>query len=235
MITLDNVLQKYDDYKRGIIDKWIDDRLEKNNNEGLKFIFWHTFPRGRRDELSDRYYNGTIDLLKLETDEHAVSKLLEYDEDTIRDKLKEKLTNAKDIDMVISMVQFMRNTDTNPYKYFKTIITKEENGIYKAYYKLDGIKQIGDKLATFVIRDIVLINQKLKTNFDADEYRLMFPVDTWVRQKGKELLNEQNIDDYHLKSRLIELCKTKSLTNSDPLAPLKLNVGLWWMGKHQSD
>jgi hypothetical protein len=73
MIALDDVLQKYKYYKRDVIEgnNWIDDKLEKNNNEGLKFIFGHTFPRGRRDELSDRYYNSTIRLLGLEMDEQA--------------------------------------------------------------------------------------------------------------------------------------------------------------------
>jgi hypothetical protein len=101
--------------------------------------------------------------------------------------------------------------------------------------KLDGIKQIGDKLATFIIRDIILINLESIENFDDDEYRLMFPIDTWVRQKGKELLHKQEIDDKRLKTDLINLCKEKGLTSSDPLTPLKLNVGLWWIGTHPSD
>ena len=230
---LQKYIEKYEDYKREIIEKsnWIDKDLGMPNN-GLKFIFGHAFFRGRSDDLSEKYRKSTIKLLGLETDEQAVPKLLEDDEGTIKDKLKSVLTNPKDIDMVNSILQFMRDTNTNNlYEYFKTIITKEKNGLYKAYYKLDSIKQIGDKLATFIIRDIVLINSEYKANFDTFEYQLMFPVDKWVREKGKDLLKDQDIDDPHLKSGLIELCKDK--TYSDPLAPLKLNVGLYWIGTNQ--
>ena len=51
-------------YCRRYLDYWNNKRLQDDWWEALKFFFNHSFPRGRRDELSNEYYYFTIRALE---------------------------------------------------------------------------------------------------------------------------------------------------------------------------
>ncbi|MCP2619782.1 hypothetical protein NLC35_00835 [Candidatus Aminicenantes bacterium AC-334-K16] len=57
--------QAGEDYcQQNLLNEWHNDILERNWWEGLKFFFSRTFPRGRREELSNEYYSFTLKVLK---------------------------------------------------------------------------------------------------------------------------------------------------------------------------
>lgn len=129
------------------------------------------------------------------------------------------LNNDEDIMMVLDVLLLISDKKKrNIYNYFKDRIS--QNDITKAFKELMNIRAIGEKLATFIIRDIALINPdtiKLK------DHKLAFPVDTWVdniarklgyREKGHEELSEKIIPD----------CQENGID------PLKFAAGLWYLG-----
>lgn len=51
-------------YCKKYLDSWDKEKLQNNWWEALKFFFSHSFMRGRRDKLSNEYYNFTLKILE---------------------------------------------------------------------------------------------------------------------------------------------------------------------------
>ncbi|MFP4041727.1 MAG: hypothetical protein ACLFT6_03085 [Bacteroidales bacterium] len=66
---------------------------------------------------------------------------------------------------------------TNLYKFFYGLVKKDKMDI--AYSELNKLYGVGDKIATFFLRDTVIMN-----NYDiaVNNMKYVFPVDTWVAQ-----------------------------------------------------
>ena len=95
----------------------------------------------------------------------------------------------------------------------------------KAYNDLiKNIRAVGDKIATFIIRDIGLLNPGLINS----KYEYAFPVDTWVRQISKEKFGLE-AKDSEIKKFFIEKCKA---VRQDPL---KFAAGIWYLGFNALD
>lgn len=139
------------------------------------------------------------------------------------------LENDKDLLMVMSYFNFITsNNIENIYTYTKKMI--KENNIKKVYEELDSVSNIGDKIATFIIRDIGLLNEGLIN----DDYEYAIPVDTWVMQISNKI--GSNIDGSltdkkrnELKKFLIGICHENNID------PLRFAAGLWVLGYHSLD
>lgn len=94
-------------------------------------------------------------------------------------KKKISLQNDLDLFMVLDVLNLMaeKSENLNLFDKFNKLIIN--NRIKEAYTKLVKISGIGDKIATFILRDIILLNN-YKLNSKQIEY--VFPVDTWVAQ-----------------------------------------------------
>jgi hypothetical protein len=64
LILLKNVERLGETYRDKYLTTWDSDKLNSDWWEALKFFFNHSFPRGRRDTLSNEYYCFTIDRLQ---------------------------------------------------------------------------------------------------------------------------------------------------------------------------
>ena len=113
----------------------------------------------------------------------------------------------------------------NIYSYFKNEITN--SGVKKAYDELVKIRGIGDKIASFIIRDIGLINSGLIIR-DSD-YEMAFPVDTWVRKIAPKFDCNEKDSDEQIKIYLIKKCKDCKVD------PLRFAAGLWYLGFNSLD
>jgi len=219
--------------------------LEENWWEGLKFFFGHTFFRGRRDQLSAKYYQFTIQALQThfnisnENLMNAYNRLISATEDKIEEILQEPreveinwesntytkelcLNNEKDRKMVLAVLNFMRKikeVNKNVYQYLKNRISQGE--IKKVYEELKDLYGIGDKIACLIIRDILLLNPEI--NIKKENYKYAFPVDTWVRKVANKLGVSDN-DDERIKESLINKCDELKVD------PLKVAAGLWYLG-----
>jgi len=238
------------------------DRLERDWWEALKFFFSRSFMRGRRDELSARYYEFTVEALKeyfainetnkeeaysrlvAQREFYCIAKMLKkkslksYPEfsaivesnpiiKALTDKTKARkdslaLGNIGDIVMVLEVLAFISEGEhkSNIYSYMIGKINGEAD-TKTLFRELLGMKYVGDKIAAFIIRDILLLNPGLKLK--DDEYEFAFPVDTWVNQIAEKLgCNRKTIEG--TKKCLIQKASENSLN------VFKFAAGLWYLG-----
>lgn len=255
-------------YKNWDVNKNV---LTTSVEDGFKFIVAHLFYRGRGDELSIQYYRVFYKYLKLcdSLNEEKIGKTLEIlgnisPETTSSKKsseikgsnqlmqnielpegLKNHKINFKDIQMLISVFglqqKFFKEHPENPnlYNYFVELI--KDHKMDRAYYELVQLEQVGDKLESFTLRDIVFSSPALQLlEFTNLEYTLLFPVDTWVKKAvvdirfGVEELKKdiKKFSDYGIKLFAITLCHNEKLIGQKeyPLFPLKVNAGMWLQG-----
>lgn len=146
---------------------------------------------------------------------------VEWDKKTYTKEIH--LGNDEDIMMVLDVLKFILSDNRkNIYNYLKNII--ENIGAKKTYDELKGLRAISDKLSSFIIRDIGLMNPGLITK----DFEMAFPVDTWVKRIALKLdCDDENIKD--VKNYFITKCVDNNLN------PLKFAAGLWYLGFHSLD
>lgn len=122
------------------------------------------------------------------------------------------LKNELDLLMVLDVLNFLvKNNEPNIYSYIKRHMENGDNE--KIYNQLTSITGIGDKIASFIMRDIGLLN-----NIEMEKYDYVFPVDTWVAQvAGKIGCNKSSF-------RGIKECSLKNCMNYQ-VDPLKFAAG----------
>lgn len=131
-----------------------------------------------------------------------------------------RLTNDEDLMMVLDVLKLISCPERqNIYCHLKDLLC-QPNGPETAYKELTNLRAVGDKIATFVIRDIGILNPGL---VEGDNFRFAFPVDTWVSKLAKKLGCEKT-DVEAVKIYLIEECCRYNRN------PLLFAVGLWYMG-----
>jgi endonuclease III len=151
---------------------------------------------------------------------NSIIKALTAERKKIKDALP--LGNVGDIVMVLEVLNFITENDQhkNIYNYLLRKIEKMSS-IGEAYQELNDIKYVGDKIASFVIRDILLLNPQI--SIKDSEYEFAFPVDTWVNQIADRLgCKKKTIEE--TKKCLI----AKSIENG--INTFKFAAGLWYLG-----
>lgn len=105
----------------------------------------------------------------------------------------------------------------------------ENEGVTNTYNWLIKIDEVGNKIAGCVLRDIIwLYNLEGKLHFTEKDRLCLVPVDTWVRQIGRNLFG-QNITDKEMKKKISDAC-TKC-----KVSLLATNQGIWYIGAHAFD
>jgi len=185
-------------------------KFKKEKNIGRGNSIKH---RDFRNEIAEK--NPIIKLLitpaKLE---------IKWDNETYNKKIF--LGNDEDVMMVLDVLKFISNDNKNIYNYLRNTIVN--SGVKTAYEELTKMRAISDKIATFTIRDIGLINSGIVNK----DYEWAFPVDTWVSKIARKLgCNSKDVEE--IKQYLIEKCKDTDID------PLKFAAGLWFLGFHSLD
>ncbi len=253
-----HVLGDYDSYYKLLTkDDLSEEKLigVKNSGAAFKFIMGHLMLRGRNDNLSATYADNFLKILR--TDEYQTIEqpiadleklktawtLIQNEEPLTFQKLSEKFgvgpiwpdykVNRRDLKMIIDLLRYQiklfESDKSNMFDYLVDLILQKN--LIQAYSDLLEISNVGDKLSSFTLRDIIFLISKSKSiEFHNSDYPLLFPVDTWVSKGGKQLLGlpEDPVNPFVLKVRLISLCKTLPEMEIDPLIPLKLNAGIWY-------
>lgn len=95
------------------------------------------------------------------------------------------------------------------------------------YHELDGIWQIGTKVASFYLRDLVCI-YGLDTFVAKDDLKFLQPIDVWVRKVAHRLgvTSDENCPENQVRSRIIEACAQTGVS------AFKFNQGAWYLGKN---
>ena len=229
---------------------------QKNWINAFGFILEHLMMRGRPDKLSYNYTNFYLERLQLDNnvDVESLQKKINILSECLESLQKEKKRikpdefaqkfegdsrntvnkdhlNKNDIRMVMDLLCFQKKIFDNTKNIFDYLVTLiSEHSIIEAYQCLTQIDYVGDKLAAFTLRDIMFLSEKSRTiKLKPYDYLLLFPIDTRVNQKAMEILGiDEEIDPLILKIKLINLCEEQGFIEKDPLAPLKLNAGMWY-------
>lgn len=203
------------------------DLIYNDWHKSLDFVFSKVFYRGRRDELSERFMNAVLETLK----KFHLAK--NYDKSLLEIRLKENGVNnladrtmvAEMLDFVFSLSEFYKN---NLVRYS---VEKIKNGeIAEVFSEFDKIFAIGDKLASFYLRDVVLVF-KLENNLKLEDFFYCQPIDTWARQVAIKL---KMIDRQEKKNEEIKLSIIKACKKAD-VSPLLFNAGAWMVGAKSFD
>jgi len=280
IILAENLETLGEKYESEHLSIWKKNQLQTDSWFALKFFFYHSFMRGRRDKLSVEYYTFTVSVLKKYFDTNNLASELKkandfnlFNTDNIRKLKKIKRNSIKhrdfgtevkdknslvsiltteikieqefpkgyhynkticlqnDIDllMVLDTLNFISEAleKQNIYNYFYNLIASGNIG--SAHNELIKLSGVGDKLSTFFLRDIAIIN---RSNITAEQIEFVFPVDTWVAQitnliSGKienrfSAENPDEIKDFYI----------KNFSNSN--FPL-IAAGLWYLGYYSLD
>lgn len=102
--------------------------------------------------------------------------------------------------------------------------------LFDHYDELDHIFQVGEKIASFYLRDLVFI-YGLDSLISKDELKFLQPIDVWVRKVAHRLgiISAENCPEDRVRSQIIEACAQAGVST------LKFNQGAWYLGKYAFD
>lgn len=222
----------------------------------LRFFFDRAFYQGRRDELSWKFEQATLQALDNVFGQSAKSRqrsLWElYDNGLLakenwgnqRNFLRIALEGIYKIDgvesktgkkgdrlMVQSVLGFICNekrcSRPRPLNIIRYMVDNiKDKKVASLAKELDGIYQVGEKIYSLLIRDVVDLFG-LSKRLTADDFKYLQAVDTWVEQ----LANKLGFDGSrtNLTVKLAETCRRYKV---DPIA---FNQGAWYLAAHSFD
>ncbi len=226
-------LKAVEQYGNRYIREYLSGALERHEAitsdplEALAFMYGKMFMRGRRDEVSVIFRDRTLEVLR------SYKRLPDIDPGTLDTSLREaRVNNRYDRQMVKESINFVSNELQNyGCNVFNWAVDAIQNGsAAEAYGALTNIFAIRDKLATFYLRDVALL-EDIEESISSEHYVYFQPVDTWVAQVAARLSIVDEDDRRKLstvKSRIINECLAADVS------PLLFNAGAWMVGAHAS-
>jgi len=145
--------------------------------------------------------------------------------------LQHKVNKSGDRLMVISTLGFINKLeDLNIVNYAVTNIRKGQTA--EIFKELLSICSVGDKIASFFLRDVASVFE-LEPVLTASDYVYLQPVDTWVRQVLEKtgILAESYNDSKlkQLKQMVVDHCLKYNVS------PIRFNQGAWYVGANAFD
>jgi hypothetical protein len=215
------------EYRKNHLGAYSREDVKSDYWQGLVFFFDHIFYQGRLDTVSIRVRNAAVDVLEQTMFRHTpIGEERDYRNlDTALSQVigKGYVGKRRDIDMTISALHYIAHLPKcNLTQY---AIRKIEAGeIAQLYAELDSIQQIGPKIASFYLRDLVSLFDLEKCL--ADEVQIWLqPVDVWVERLAQSIgLVAINATHAQIQQAIIDLCREKGYS------PLLFNQGAWYMG-----
>ena len=221
----------------------------------LRFFFDRAFYQGRRDELSWKFEQATLKALKEVFGRSASSRKRMlwqlYDTRSLgkanwnnkHSPLRKSLEKQYDVQgrpsrtgkkddnvMVVDVLNFIcenassKSQPLNLVKYMKEGIRCGK--IVKVAKQIDGIYQVGPKIYSLLLRDVVDLF-RLSKCLTPDDFKYLQAVDTWVEQLAIKL-------GFHgsktkLAVDLAEACQKHAVN------PIAFNQGAWYLAAHSFD
>lgn len=211
----------------------------------LIFFFDRAFYQGRNDKVSGYFEQATIKALSsvlanLSSSEgrpvslKGLSHWLDRDKwrsqgNPLWDALSKKYDTAngkkygtgreRDREMVLSTLNFTVNhcEDCNILEY--SIRHIQDGKIAMLSDELHSIVSVGDKIASFFLRDTVFVFD-LESYLKPKDYYYVVPIDTWVGKVASKLGIEANAEAIAI------VCQ------QNDVSPIKFDQGAWYLGSH---
>jgi hypothetical protein len=232
-------------YRTDHLRKYDPDRLIADWWEALQFFFGRAFYQGRRDNISARVHTAALEILS-PLFSHA-NKTEQYNESrredwaSIESGLRKKIGRGfvgkgGDVRMTISTLNFIGQLpDLNLVKYSVGLI--KEGRSLNHYLELqsgvnirgEGIFQVGDKIASFYLRDVVSL-YGLDEYVTAESAVVLQPIDVHVKKVcGLLGIAEKGDSNSKIKNRIVSVCRQQSIS------PILFNQGAWFVSSNHPD
>jgi len=236
--TIKKIINYGDKYiEKYLTDVFNTDLMLKNWWEGLQFFLSRSFYQGRRDTISMRVEEKAMDVLQefVKTNNNDATFLINPNNfPEIKNALKEvigkgKIGRGRDIDMVISILDFVSKlTEQNIVNYS---ISKIKNGKVKDhFFELQKIISIGPKITSFYLRDLICI-YSLEKFMSEEDLIFLQPIDTWVRKVALKvgIIDKNNENDSVVREKIVKACLDLKVST------IKFNQGAWFLGYNSFD
>lgn len=205
--------------------------------QGLQYFLHYSFFQGRADIISIKVEKAAMNILKRYITGKSTNALIWLSKGNfakIRKELKQaigkrKIGKGRDIDMVISILNFASKLkEKNIVKYSISKIKKGE--LKSHFYELQTIISIGPKIASLYLRDLVWM-YSLERLISKDDLVYLQPVDTWVRKVAFKtgIIDDIKLSDTQVRQKIVEACQNLDIST------IKFNQGAWYVGYYAFD
>ncbi len=223
--------------EENIFTKYTREQLLSDWRIALMYFFSRVCYQGRRDELSEKVYKAVEDVLKpsLSFEGAFNNSDLELWEGELRQRIgKGKVGKGRDVDMIISALRYVgRLPERNIVSYSLECI--KGGKVVELYDGLrgqaseSGITQVGEKTASFFLRDTVTLYQ-LENVIPQKSLYCLQPIDTRVRQLASKLsIVNTRVSDFEVREAIIKLCIEQKASS------LLFNQGAWYLSIRSFD
>lgn len=221
------------------------EELKSDSWASLRFWFDHAFYQGRTDAVSGIIEGRALNALesRLRTDpcewDSALRNLdmdgwlsrekWEDEANPVQQALREQKVNKRyDRLLVLSSLAFA--VETGHLSIVRWAVEEIEKGhLTRVHCRLDQLASVGDKIASFFLRDLVDLFE-LRRHVAPEDARLLQPVDVWVRRIVKRVgLAGDSATDDEVKRAIVEKC---SDMNTDGI---RFNQGAFYLGFRAAD
>lgn len=192
----------------------------------LRFFLKRAFAGARSEELSKEYREAAEEVLRRLEDRGKTS--FESDKEFLDELENAGVGNQYDRRMVVEILEFIEGiSDNDVIEYVEEKANNEE--LETAFEELTDIFNVGPKKATLFLRDAVTLLE-LDECVASDDYKYLFPVDTWVHRVADELgIVETDGPDWTKDSEaIVDECP-------DGTSPIEFNQGAWYLGANAFD
>jgi len=217
-----------------LVPYWVPDELTANWSRAFDFFLGRACYQGRSDNVSEKVDLATRTVLAA-----SLYKSPDWSDPDFREfrvLLEERVGagagkpgKGRDVEMVVSALRFARALpDHNLVAHSLARIDAGELGAHyvelQAARTLNGIIQVGPKIAAFYLRDLVSLYER-DARIAPAEFALLQPVDVWVRRLVARLaLAEEKAPEDVIRAAIVGVC------SQDGCSPLLFNQGLWYLG-----
>jgi endonuclease III len=204
--------------------------LEKDWWSGLRLFLNHSFFQGRRDEVSEKVERVAMPVLSKYFEQLDASQIGSADCEKLDVDLQTAMKQGKagksgDAKMLVSIFQFVAKLSEKNLTLYSVSQIRSGN-LSDHYGELDEIFQVGEKIASFYLRDLVCI-YGLDALISKGELKFLQPIDVWVRRVAHRLniISAEDCPEEEVRSKLIEACAQAGVST------FKFNQGAWYLGK----
>lgn len=221
-------------YQREHLDPYKEVPLRESSWEALVFLFDRAFYQGRRDDVSEKVEKAAKKVLK----DHPYILGMRYtDKDLpgLEKELRKVIGNKGkkgnigkpgDVRMVISILEYVKGLPNRNIVTY-TVERIEKGEVAQLYKELmDRIFQVGPKIASLHLRDIVSLF-KLNRHIPKEALFCLQPIDRWVRR----LLTDEKVGilptkatDRQIRTAIVDLCMKYKCSS------IQFNQGAWYVG-----
>jgi hypothetical protein len=202
-----------------------------NPQIGLEYFLHNGFARAGGEQAG--YGNIAVKALRNSLSSTSnFETLIEHSQETVWAEF-EKLCKEEGIGVnkrlnegvIKGFVELCKESSKHNYNPFSYVATKIPNSMTDAFLILRNIKGIGDKVAAFLLRDMVCI-MDLEAKVPSEHRIYLQPIDRWVREVAYCLWEDlgDRPPDWVIALRIIDKC------NEFGISGVRFNQGAWQYG-----